>query len=428
MTTRKLRLLAGTMLICLGLLLSARSAEACTRAVYHDDLDRSVILTGRNMDWYEDMESNIWFFPANTTRIVPLPPQLAIAPLTWPILHASVITTAYDMGTVDGMNDAGLVANILYLQEADYGPLVFQGRNLMPVSAWAQWVLDNYETVDEAIAGLEERNFLILSVEDKQGQPPTKLHMSISDKFGGSAIVEYVNGELKIHKYNRDDDSIGETGSDRDTDPNLYDIHRYQVMTNSPPMDEYFEKTSETDTTPIHRDGMITRFNNWKDEQPKDGGDVSLPGTLDSFDRFTRATFYINQVTPPIDKFESAYWRKERDYAATVLSVMRNVSVPIGVSDPHHPENPGGHSTIWRTVADQKNGLYYFENTRSLSLVWIDLKKMNGRGPKKLPIAEYPYISGDQTYNFSNAQDFFDETDMSFGDWLCEIFPWFCQW
>lgn len=419
MTTRQVRLLTGTALVCLGLLLSARPAKACTRAVYHDKNDESVILTGRNMDWFEDMESNIWFFPANTTRIVSL---TADAQLTWPILHASVVTSAYDMGTVDGMNDAGLVANILYLQEADYGmPSSLQGRNLMPISAWAQWVLDNYETVEEAIAGLKEKDFVILSVEEKPGQPPTQLHMSISDRFGGSAIVEYVSGELRIREYDGDDNFEGET------DPDLY---RYQVMTNSPPMDDYTEESSETNTT-TDRSGMITRFKEWKAKTPE-GGYVSLPGTLDSFDRFTRATFYINQVTPPIDNGDSAYSRypgyKERDYAATVLSVMRNVSVPIGVSDPHHLDNPGGHSTIWRTVADQKNGLYYFENTRSLSLIWIDLKKMNSRGPKKLSIAEYPYLSGDQTYNFSNAHDFFDETDMSGDDWFCTIFPWFCQW
>ena len=53
---------------------------------------------------------------------------------------------------------------------------------------------------------------------------------------------------------------------------------------------------------------------------------------------------------------------------------MRNVSVPLGISI---PEQPNIASTRWRTVADQKNKVYYFESTLSpvffgsISKTWI---------------------------------------------------------
>lgn len=70
-------------------------------------------------------------------------------------------------------------------------------------------------------------------------------------------------------------------------------------------------------------------------------------------DRFVRASFYI-QALPQTDNF--------RQVVAGVFGVMRNVSIPLGISI---PEQPNIASTRWRTVADQKNKVYYFESTLS---------------------------------------------------------------
>ena len=45
------------------------------------------------------------------------------------------------------------------------------------------------------------------------------------------------------------------------------------------------------------------------------------------------------------------------------MSVMRNVSVPYGIST---PDKPHIASTRWRTVCDQKNRVYYFEPTLAM--------------------------------------------------------------
>jgi choloylglycine hydrolase len=67
---------------------------------------------------------------------------------------------------------------------------------------------------------------------------------------------------------------------------------------------------------------------------------------------------------------------------------MRNVSVPRGISTPGQPNIS---STIWRTVADQKNKVYIFEDTLSPSLVWARLNQIDfkeGSGVRKLTLPD----------------------------------------
>jgi penicillin V acylase-like amidase (Ntn superfamily) len=64
---------------------------------------------------------------------------------------------------------------------------------------------------------------------------------------------------------------------------------------------------------------------------------------------------------------------------------------------------------IWRTVADQKNLVYYFENTASPSLVWVTLGQIDfqpGSGVHKLTLVGKPDLSGNQTLNFEKAEAF----------------------
>ena len=95
-----------------------------------------------------------------------------------------------------------------------------------------------------------------------------------------------------------------------------------------------------------------------------------------------------------------------REALAAVFSVMRNVSVPRGIST---LTQPNISSTIWRTVADQKNKIYFFEDTASPSLVWVKLNQIDFKpdsGIRKLTLHGNPDLGGDQTANFKKAEAF----------------------
>jgi len=253
----------------------------------------------------------------------------------------------------DGMNEKGLVANMLYLAESKYPPATpSDKRPTLSVAAWGQYVLDSFATVSEAVEGMKKEPFRIVTIVTPTGEAGT-VHLSISDPSGDSAIFEYIDGKLTIHH-------------DR----------AFQVMTNSPTYDK-----------------QLSLNDYWKSI----GGTVMLPGTNRAADRFARASFYINAAQ------QSA---NPREAVAAVFSVMRNVSVPRGISTPDHPNIA---STIWRAVSDQKNLVYYWESTFSPSIVWIDLKKLDfskGSGVRKIQLDGNPDIAGDQTANFKPGQIF----------------------
>lgn len=318
-------------------------ADACTRAVYLGP--DNMIVTGRTMDWKEDPQSNIYFFPRGMERRGGKTDNT----IKWTSVYGSVVTAGYDIGVCDGMNEKGLVANLLFLAESDYHR-PDDKRPVMGLSIWTQYVLDNFATVDEAVEVLGKEVFRIDDPDLPNGAKST-LHLSISDPTGNSAIFEYINGNLVIH-HGRD----------------------CQEMTNSPTYDK-----------------QQTLDDYWE----QIGGLVMLPGTNRASDRFVRASFYIKALPQTADY---------RQAVAGVFSVMRNVSVPLGISIPSQPNIA---STRWRTVTDQKNRVYYFESTLSPDIFWIDLNALDfsaDKSVRKLTLTNGEIYSGDAAVKMQDAE------------------------
>ncbi len=88
-------------------------------------------------------------------------------------------------------------------------------------------------------------------------------------------------------------------------------------------------------------------------------------------------------------------------------SVLNRASgVPRGITT---PDKPNISSTIWRTVADQKQLVYYYESTFSPSVVWVKFADLDFRpeaGVRKLQLDGQPDRAGDQTRGFEPAKPF----------------------
>ena len=294
--------------------LTSPPAGACTRVVYLGA--NQDVVTARSMDWKTDVGTNLWVFPRGMKRSGEAGPHS----LQWTSRYGSVIASGYDVSTTDGLNEKGLMANVLWLVESQYPK--FDGRKPgLSIALWAQYVLDNFATVKDAVAALEKEPFIIIT-DEVPGEPRlATLHLSMSDATGDSAIVEYIGGKQVIHHG-----------------------RQYQVMTNSPTYDE-----------------QLALNEYWKSI----GGTVMLPGTNRAADRFARASFYINAIPKAEDPDEAL---------AAVFSVIRNASVPLGIST---PDQPNISSTRWRTVADHKRKLYVFESTVTPNTFWVDLNKLD---------------------------------------------------
>ena len=329
-----------TALVIIFSVIPQKRVRACTRVVYQGNKD--MVITGRTMDWKEDTRSNIWIFPRGMERNG----EVGKNPMRWKSKYGSVVTSAYDICSTDGMNEKGLVANLLWLAESSY-PQWNGEKPALSIAAWVQYMLDNFATVSEAVSEIEKNTFDVVSDMMPDGTRMATLHLSISDATGDNAIFEYIDGKLNIH-HNRS----------------------YQVMTKSPVFDQ-----------------QLALDDYWKTI----GGTTFLPGTNRAADRFVRASFYINAIPKTEDT---------RTALASVFSVIRNTSVPFGIST---PDQPNISSTRWRTVSDQKDKVYYFESTLYPNVFWVDFKDVDFS--EKASVKKLNLLDG-KTYAGNTAKDF----------------------
>jgi len=85
---------------------------------------------------------------------------------------------------------------------------------------------------------------------------------------------------------------------------------------------------------------------------------------------------------------------------------MRNVSAPFGVSE---AGKPNISATIFCTVADLTNGIYYYDSTLSPNIVWLDQRKLNlavGAPVEELELISNPGLVGDVTAGFNPTTPF----------------------
>ncbi len=286
---------------------------ACTRVVYAGR--NGTVITGRNLDWKAPIPTNLYVQPRGISRVS----SLASGAIEWRSRYGSVVAVGYDMGVSEGMNECGLVCNLLYLPGTEY-KRQSEYRVPMTSSLWAQYILDNYKDVDEVVAGLS-LDKIYIEAPDMPGGAATTLHAAVSDSSGDCAIIEYVDGQICI-KHGRE----------------------CRVLTNAP----VYER-------------QLAINDYWRHV----GGKNMLPGTNSSSDRFVRASFYAGCI-PDTARHEVAL--------AGVFGVLFNCAVPVGVVLPDSPEVS---QTQWRSVADHANLVYYFAMTYNPSVIWADLRQFD---------------------------------------------------
>jgi choloylglycine hydrolase len=320
----------------------------CTRVLWNTD-DR-YLMAGRTMDWPESTQPTIVAFPRGRDRDGGRVGEfVAVAenPLRWASRFASLVTTVYGIGAVDGFNEAGLGMHALYLKSTDVGARD-AGRPGIQMGLFGQYLLDKAGTVAEALALVDEFQPVMVEAHGRQAT----LHFALEDAAGDSAIIEFACGEPVIH-HGRE----------------------YTIMTNDPTYDEQLGLLAQQDFSHPSRD-------------------MPLPGNVNAVDRFQRAAYYAALLP------ESA---NTRQAVASIMAIMRNVSVPFGAPYAEF----GVYNTEYRTVIDLNEKLYFFELSTSPNVIWIDF------GALKLgdqPLAINPYdtsLIGDVTSRMQPQQVLF---------------------
>jgi penicillin V acylase-like amidase (Ntn superfamily) len=319
----------------------------CTRVLWNtNDL---AILTGRSMDWPESTDPLIIAFPRGTqhdggalagTNVV------GDNALRWTSRYASVVTSVYGLGGIDGFNEQGLAAHGLYLQTTDFGP-----RNAtkpgVHAGLWVQYLLDQAGTVAEALSLMRDIDVVMVAA---RGHEAT-IHVALEDVSGDSAIIEFDHGKQVVH-HGRE----------------------YTLMTNDPIYDEQLKLLSLQDFSHPDRD-------------------MPLPGNVNPVDRFQRAAYYSALLPAP---------QSQRQAVASVMAIIRNVSVPFGAPYGEF----GVYNTEYRTVCDVTNRMYFFELTTSPNVIWVNFSALTlPEGGEPLVLDPYDdTMVGDVTTRFAPRQ------------------------
>jgi len=332
----KVRFLLWLMLTTLSIFIAGgwvSRVQACTRILWNSG--RTGVLVGRTMDWPESTDPILLIFPRGRHRYGGLHGNNTAVenPAIWTSKYASLVTSIYGVGAVDGFNEKGLGAHLLYLNTTQY-PSRTPAVPGLQVGLWAQYVLDNAATVEEALTALENVQVVMIAARGHKAA----LHLVLEDAEGDSAIVEYLNGEMHIH-HNK----------------------AWTVVTNDPDYDTQLSLLKNIDMT--HPDSNLP-----------------LPGNVSPTARFARATYFSHLLKTPVGSDTAI---------SKLLSVLRNVSVPYDA--PY--KGVGTYTTEYRTIADLTRRKYIFELTSGLEIHTVDLMKF--RLDKGAPVMELdPYHTG----------------------------------
>jgi penicillin V acylase-like amidase (Ntn superfamily) len=311
---REIKIFFLSLLLMTSMFFISMQVRACSNVFWNTNNQAKVV--ARSFDLFTSDNPKMLVMPRGITRNGMVDKNS----VTWTSKYGSVVINTFDSPTIsDGMNEAGLSAHLLYLHDTQYEK---RDSNRPAISnlIWAQYFIDNYKTVSEAVK--DTGKFQVVATTLKGRTWP--IHLVLEDKTGDSATIEYINQKMVIHHG-----------------------HQFTVTTNEPSYDQ--------------------QLNNLK-RYKLFGGNLSMPGDIDSMSRFVRASSYLKTLPDPANYLQAI---------ASIFSVIRTTMVPFGAADTSGGISVDTWPTRWITVSDLTNKIYYFSSTTAPNTIWVDLKSLN---------------------------------------------------
>jgi choloylglycine hydrolase len=277
------------------------------------------VIIGRTMEFALDLGWRLLIVPRGASFTGTGP---AGAGRSWSARYGFVGVGALGRSSAtDGVNEAGLYAGLLYLPGyASYQSVAgVSAHDIVSPDELASLALGTAATVTEAIEAVSDL-VVFNRVEELLGDV-LPIHLVLYDAGGAAAVVEWVNGERRIH-----DNPLG-------------------VCTNAPPFDWHmtnlrnYVNLSATNVPPMDLDGVEI-------EGLGEGtGLLGLPGDWTPPSRFIRATSVSHAVLPAEGSDAGLL---------AALHVVNAFDIPKGVVRSPH----GDDFTVWSSVSDLTNRRY----------------------------------------------------------------------
>ncbi|MCC5909783.1 MAG: linear amide C-N hydrolase [Clostridiaceae bacterium] len=305
---------------------------------------KKIRVSGRTMDWFEEMYSNFVVVPRGTKVFSYYDGEDKEKKpfkqgMHWKTKYGFVGIDSWNLPIyLDGMNEMGLSAALLALYGSKYPqPHECPEKNIS-IGYVLQYVLGNCKDVNEVKEFLEsDITICDLSVLHIAGE--RSLHLVVHDAQGKSLALEVEVGELKIY--------LNEDASVLTNSPFLHwhltNMHNYCNLT-------YKDAVSDGPWTPLsHGSGML-----------------GLPGDSTSPSRFVRLSMF--REFSPISK-------DVNEEVQQAFHMINRIALVNGEDIVEY--------TLWEVVRDHLNKIYYFRTNQNQSIRAIDLKKIDFSGFKE---------------------------------------------
>jgi len=333
----------------------------------------TVIIT-RSMEFAPDLQSNLRSSPRGRSFSTVAPD--GTRGMAWNAKYGYLFLDGFGQDIViDGMNEAGLSIEALYLPNYAQYQIVPPGKNAqaLPYFNFGDWVLGNFQSVKEVKQALNNI-YLFAQRIPSLGNMIFPLHFAIYGPTGESIIVEYINGNLAIH-----DNRLGLLTNAPNYQWHMTNLSNYVYLKTIGPQ-------------PILDNGIL--FN----ATGQGAGMMGLPGDISPPSRFVK-TAVLTHVVLPVSDATGALNLAEH--------IINNVDIPKGLArEPQDNNKYTNDITQWVVFKDLTHKVFYYRTYDNLSLHAVDMKKINfsENAPRlKMPIASPAYIQ-DMTATFLKSQ------------------------
>lgn len=285
-------------LVGLALALTVGNAYPCTNLLMTGYLPGGkIVVSARTMDFGMDLKSQLVLVPRNqswTSSSMAGSP----APVSWKNTYGFVGINLLDLNTqyADGLNDAGLSAAYLWLDEAKFPGYPNQAGVALSIRVVVGYLLGQYKTAAEAKAALA--NVVVWGEYSPEIKMVPPVHLVVEDATGDSFVVEWIKGKQHIYDASN--------------------TKNYQaVLANSPPYP-----------------GQLQNFKSYAKQSCMDirhnkGGLARLPGNSDSKPRFVRSALLSRCAQ--YDSYSQTYLLQgEPDAVSTAFQVIGRMETPYG--------------------------------------------------------------------------------------------------
>lgn len=327
------------------ILLHAPAANACTGIAF--STAKGEQLQARTIEWGEyDLKSKLVVSPRGTEN-TSYTPQGKNG-MSWKSKYGLVgASTVMDDFIAEGINEKGLAAGIFYFPR--YGSLEkfipARAKRSVSDADLVRWMLGNFATVDEALAGLKQ--IRIIAINPGGGDEPASTgHWRIADASGKSVVLEITDRGMRRTYENK-------TG----------------VLTNSPGFEWHL--TNLNNYVNLLPGAAAAQDVNGVKIFPFGAGSAALglPGDVTPPSRFVRAFFWLHSAPTPPDA---------RAGMLQAFHILNNFDIPVGSEFARGQKTPDLPSaTQWTSVSDMTNKIFYYRTMYNSSIRQINLQEID---------------------------------------------------